>query len=228
MSVRLLAALIHASVIFSPSHLAAQVISQEARDAITSTADTICGAYERESFRRTTTADAAAAAELRGLARALANIDVSTSGNISIEEASGVVHDALGEEFQSIRVCRLAVFNKLLDLVEPSNKQADIETRPSETTPIATNPGRPLPNAILIVSTQYNPGSSIICELENTGPNNTEVRVIDFQSRSGEILASVDCESECIIYSGDTLFKTFTTSLQDPDIWCSPRSRPFF
>lgn len=211
MSVYSIAALAQATVFLSATVSIGQVIDEDAQNAISRSADSICGVYQSESYRRTATVETSAQVELQGLARALANIDLGAAGNINVQEATGVLHETLDEEFQSIRECRLAVFEKILGLLRPVS---------SSTIPESTER-----RLVTTTTSEYIPRQSLVCSIRNDSQFIVEITKIIVQRlrQSGgnwEETQSIDCASDCLVAVGDTKRKDFRVNSQEFRLRC--------
>jgi hypothetical protein len=85
----------------------------DALKAIAETADRICGTVAAAGSYQNTEVTGDVKAQLRGLAKYLADLGISGTGSISSDEYVGLLRSDLPSALGSIRDCKLKVFEKL-------------------------------------------------------------------------------------------------------------------
>lgn len=129
-----------------PAH--AENIAQALQE-ITDTADRLCGTIAPAGQANSVKAAGEVKAELNGLAKRLANLGISGSGDISTNTYQGVLQQELTTALRDMRECKLKVFNTLQDKILPNIAPRPIpeSARPEATVPAATAPAATAPAA---------------------------------------------------------------------------------
>jgi hypothetical protein len=98
-----------------------QAMEPAARNAITATADAICGSYEKSGSSRSNSLGGEVSAEINGLLSRLADLGLKGTASKDTQRYEGVLREQLGSELQSIRDCRLKVFAALKGEIDQEN-----------------------------------------------------------------------------------------------------------
>lgn len=166
------------SIAFLPFGVSAQTLDRESIALIRETADSICGEIMRDGSSRDIEIEGEVSAELKGLAKRLADAGIEGSARLEDGRYANVLRDELGEELKSARDCRMKVFDKLLDRLDPA------------TPPAQTGQVEPVPQGQDIVEypdTGYVElagtvlwGEFINCSVLNTAPDQMQVTSINY------------------------------------------------
>lgn len=90
-------------------------IENKAIELIKNTAELICGDYQVSGSSSETEITGKAKAELRGLAKQLADLGIQGAANLDVEKYEGVLRRELHKELADVRRCRLIVWRDLSD-----------------------------------------------------------------------------------------------------------------
>lgn len=96
-------------------------LDRQALSLVVDTAEQICGTYERAGSRNSVSVEGEVNAELKGLARKLADLGVSGTAQIEDSDYVGVLVEELPEELKDIRACRERIFDKLYEDIDRSD-----------------------------------------------------------------------------------------------------------
>jgi len=101
--------------------------NEQALQEITNTADKICGIVAAKGETSTVAVKGQVNAELNGLAKRLANLGISGTGDITSSSYEGIVQQDLTSTLKDVRECKLKVFERLEEkLVAAPQKRSDL------------------------------------------------------------------------------------------------------
>jgi hypothetical protein len=106
-------------LLYGLSPVAAHADSAQILKEITDTATGLCGEVAQSGHADTIKATGDVKAELSGLAKRLANLGVSGTGEINSTEYQGVVQQQLAATLQDVRNCKITIFNTLQQKLLP-------------------------------------------------------------------------------------------------------------
>ncbi len=102
----------------------AQGLDRDTIALVRETADSICGEIMRDGSNRGVEIEGEVNAELKGLAKRLADAGIEGSMRLEDGRYANVLREELPDELKSARDCRIQVFNKLLDRIGPAEQPA--------------------------------------------------------------------------------------------------------
>ncbi len=101
--------------------------SAQALDEITSTADKLCGNVATSGHFDTTKVTGDIQAELRGLAKRLADLGITGTADITSTTYEGVLQQELTTALKDVRECKLTVFKTLQEKLLPNQRSDKIQ-----------------------------------------------------------------------------------------------------
>ncbi|QBF31671.1 hypothetical protein CFI11_10640 [Thalassococcus sp. S3] len=128
----------------SATQAGAQSLTSDALAIISESADAICGEITNEGFNRSFAVDGEVNAELKGLAKRLADAGIEGSASFEDEKYTNVLREQLGDELKDARSCRLEVFRTLVDELRSDQSAVNSNIQPNSVpTSVPSQPQNP-------------------------------------------------------------------------------------
>lgn len=181
-----------------PNGALAQILDRESMQLVQETAQAICGEIIGAGENREIEIEGEVNAELRGLARRLADAGIEGSARLEDGSYAGVLREELASERQDARDCRRQVFDRLMDRIDsapPTDETGELDPDPG-IDPMADFPGGYAELAGMVVWGPY-----INCSVYNDAPALAQVTSINYMlyGMFGPQPVSMPCTYNCLI-----------------------------
>lgn len=194
------------SVSVVPALAMAQALDRDSLTMIGETATAICGEIMQSGSNRDIEIAGEVNAELKGLAKKLADAGIEGTARLDDGRYANVLRDELGEELKNARECRMKVFEKLMDRIGPATSPPP-ETVGGNNQPATDYPdthgGGPSYPGYAEFAGDVMWGQFINCSVYNASYGPIRVTNINYllQGMYGPQPVSVPCNFNCEIFS---------------------------
>lgn len=185
-----------------PAGAVAQTLDRESIQLVQETAQAICGEILNEGKNREIEIEGEVSAELRGLARRLADAGIEGSARLEDGSYAGVLREELASERRSARECRIKVFDRLMDRIDTAPS-----SDPTEEPDLGSGPGREVPGSYTELAGMVIWGPYINCSVYNDTSDFAQVTSINYVLYSvfGPQPVSIPCTYNCGISGYNSL-----------------------